>query len=50
MLIRRFCTGFVLCFALLLGAAPVIAAETVDSAVWGPYARLVGTTQQSEIG
>jgi hypothetical protein len=50
MLLRRFCTGFVLCFALLLGGAPANAAEMADAAVWGPYARLIGSTQQSEIG
>ena len=50
MLLRRFCTGFLLCFAWLLGAAPANAAEMADATVWGPYARLVGSTQQSEIG
>lgn len=49
MLIRRFYTSFLLCL-VSLGFAPANAAEMADAAVWGPYARLVGSTQQSEIG
>jgi hypothetical protein len=50
MLLRRMRLGFLLCFVLLLGAVPALAAETADPAVWGPYARLIGSTQQSMIG
>lgn len=50
MLQRRFLACAVLCLALLLGTAPAFAAKSADVAVWGPYARLLGTTQQSEIG
>ena len=41
---------FFLCLALFLGASPLLAEERVDAATWGPYARLVDHTQQSETG
>jgi hypothetical protein len=50
MLLRRLRLGFLLCFVLLLAVAPVLAAETADPAAWGPYSRLIGSTQQSQIG
>mgnify|MGYP003299716827 CR=1 FL=1 len=50
MLLRRLRLGVLLCFVMLLGMAPAFAAETADPAVWGPYARLIGDTQQSMIG
>lgn len=48
--LRHLRACFLLCLAVLMGTAPLLAAEPVDAATWGPYARLVDRTQQSEIG
>ena len=50
MSLRHLRARFLLGLALLLGSAPLLAAEPVDATTWGPYARLVDRTQQSEIG
>jgi hypothetical protein len=50
MLLRRAFIPVLLGIALLPWAVQVRAAETVDAATWGPYARLLDATQQSDLG
>jgi hypothetical protein len=49
-MLRRLFVHAIVGVALLCTAIGAAAAERVDPATWGPYARLLGSTQQSEQG